>query len=718
MKQAMSAFDLRAIARELQAHLGAWVKKSYMPHYEQVVLRFNPKDADAFDLVIVRGRRISTSTRDRPMPMSPPPFAMLLRKQLGNARLIAVEQVAFDRLLRLTFTTKGGDRHLVIECFGEGNVILLDEEQTIIQPLTHATYRDRTLKRGEPYLPPPPAQDPDELDVDALASILADSDRNLASTLGGQVNLGGRLANAVCDAAGIDPSMDAAAADATTVHAALRGLLDRLEEERAGHLVLKQDAPEAPTDGALDAYLMEHVEEATPVLLPDHEGRTTLAFPGMLHAIDAWWGGHDSDALLRRELEQVNAAAPGRGHSTDVERLERRLAQQEKALGGFHAKVEKQQALGHAIQEHWTHVDGLLAQTREAVERTGWDAVIAALKGIPWIRSADPAERTIRCVLPNEDGEPGQQEVTLHLDDTVHQNAQRLFTAARKQKDKSSGAVTALETTRTELERARKKEAKQQASGQVVRVKRSKRLWFEHHRWTMLANGRLMIGGRDAKGNDAIVKKHLKGEDRYLHADLHGAPSCAMQSQRGFTVDERPPAYLPEGMPAFRLSDRIDAGPITEEDLEHGAQLALCWSRAWGSGGGHGTVYSVKPAQVSKTAQTGEFVGAGAFIVRGQRQWFKDLDLRLGVVLVAINGVPLLLGTTPKQAEALGGRWAIISGGRTKKETAANRIAKATGLSVDDILPVLPGPIDIVEDHHLFSALQRAGPDGASTAED
>ena len=707
MKQAMSAFDLRAIAHELQAHLGAWVKKSYMPHYEQVVLRFNPKDADAFDLVIVRGRRISTSTRDRPMPMSPPPFAMLLRKQLGNARLIAVEQVAFDRLLRLTFTTKGGDRHLIIECFGDGNVILLDDEETIIQPLTHATYRDRTLKRGEPYLPPPPALDPDALDVERLAAILAASDRNLASTLGGQVNLGGRLANAVCDAAGLNADMAATEADASTVHSALRGLLDGLEQGRAGHLVLKAGAPDVPIDGGLDTYLMEHVEEATPVLLPDHEGRTTLPFLGMLEAIDAWWGGHDSDALLRRELEQVNAAAPGRGHSTDVERLERRLAQQEKALEGFHAKVEKQQALGHAVQEHWTHVDGLLAQTREAVERSGWDTVMSAVKGIPWIRSADPAERTIRCVLPNEDGEPGKQEVTLHLDESVHQNAQRLFTAARKQKDKSSGAVAALETTRTELERAKKKEAKQQASGQVVRVKRSKRLWFEHHRWTMLPNGRLMVGGRDAKGNDAIVKKHLKGDDMYLHADLHGAPSCAMQSQRGFSVDERPPAYLPEGLPAFRLSDRIEAGAITEADMEQGAQMALCWSRAWGSGGGHGTVYSVKPAQVSKTAQTGEFVGAGAFIVRGQRQWYKDLDLRIGLALVAINGVPLLLGTTPEHAQSLGGRWAIISGGRTKKDTAANRIAKATGLSVDDILPVLPGPIDVVEDHHLFSAPKR-----------
>ena len=42
----------------------------------------------------------------------------------------------------------------------------------------------------------------------------------------------------------------------------------------------------------------------------------------------------------------------------------------------------------------------------------------------------------------------------------VHQNAQRYFQAGRKQKDKSAGAIPALEDTRLELERAKKKQAK------------------------------------------------------------------------------------------------------------------------------------------------------------------------------------------------------------------------------------------------------------------
>ena len=52
MKKAMSGFDLRAMARELNALSGAYVKKAYMPHYEQIVLRVNPKEAAQRDLVL------------------------------------------------------------------------------------------------------------------------------------------------------------------------------------------------------------------------------------------------------------------------------------------------------------------------------------------------------------------------------------------------------------------------------------------------------------------------------------------------------------------------------------------------------------------------------------------------------------------------------------------------------------------------------------------
>ena len=686
MKEAMSGIDLRAIASELQSLVGSHCKKSYQPHYEQIVLRLRAKGGGNTDLVLVRGKRIYTSIRDRPMPQNPAPFAMSLRKMLGNARLLSVEQIGFDRILKFTFESGHGVYHLYVEVFRDGNIILTDDQDIIIQPLTHASYADRTLKKGIEYQPPPAVVDPVNINKEDFEKILTESDRSLGRTLGGLVNLGGDVANAVCKKAGIEPDCEPKDVDAHAVYTALNEMLNA---DWKGYLFLEDD----------------EIKEAWPIVLATKENSKRTDFDSLSEAVDAWMGPYDASALSRREAEALDVASPGRGYSTDIERLERRLNQQEKALEGFGTKVEKMQDLGHQIQNNWTHVEQLLAQMNEAVNTQGWEAVKKLIKNIEWIQSLDIPDRSFAAYLPNEDGTIGTQ-VTLYVDDSVHQNAQRYFEKGRKQKDKSSGAIQALEDTKIELGRARKKEAKREASGQVAKVKRAKRLWFENHRWTMLPGGHLMVGGRDAKGNDSIVKKHLSLGDRYLHADLHGAPSCSLRNNLGFAIDEHPPAHISDDMPAFRLVDKIDS-ELDESITEKAAVMALSWSRAWNGGGAHGTVYWVKPGQVSKRAESGEYIGKGAFVIRGQRTWYKDIELNLGVGLIAINGIPLLMASTPELIAEKCSRYLIIKPGREKKEALANRIYRATGISVDDILPVLPGNAEVIEDNGLIKIQKK-----------
>lgn len=713
MKKAMSGFDLRAMARELDALKGAYVKKAYMPHYEQIVLRVNPKGEDQRDLVFVRGERIYTAKRDRPMPMTPPPFAMVLRKHLRNARLTGVNQVGFDRVLAFSFDTKDGERTLFVEVFRDGNIILVDEEGTIIQPLTHASYAGRTLKKGVAYTPPPAAMNPYSLTKEELGEILTTSDRDLVSTLGGKVNLGGTHANAVCSLANMEPNSPPEKADVQAVYDALKTLLTDLDNAEHAFLILRfndQDSEgweeklSSMEVASKEQWLAERAVEATPILLPQHSESPRVSFNSLCECIDIWKGAHDAHALQRREEERFEQAGPGRGQSTEVERLERRKAQQEKALAGFSTKIEKQQRLGHLIQEHWTHVETLLKQTAEAVERNGWSTVKKASKDIAWIVGLNPAERQFTVLLPDDEGQPKGPQVLLELDASVHQNAQRYFEAARKQKNKTSGAVLALEETELQLKRARKKEDKQRASGKLNRLKRSKRMWFEQHRWAMIPGGHLLIGGKDAKGNDTVVKKHLSGDDMYLHADLHGAPSCSLRAATGFALEQRRPSHLPVDIPAYRLVDKLEASSLNESKLNDAAMMALAWSRAWNSGGSYGTVYSVKPAQVSKSAQTGEFVGKGAFVIRGQRTWYKDLDLRLGIGIVAINGVPMMITSTPEHIKTICQRYAILSPGLTKKDRLANQIYKNTGLSTDDLQAVLPGACDVLDEQGILTA--------------
>ena len=96
MRAQSSSFDVARMVRDLREMVGTRVRKAYQPHYEQVVLRLNPKGEPSIDLVIVRGKRLYMSRRDRPMPNNQSPFAMKLRKHLGKSRLVEVEQLGFD----------------------------------------------------------------------------------------------------------------------------------------------------------------------------------------------------------------------------------------------------------------------------------------------------------------------------------------------------------------------------------------------------------------------------------------------------------------------------------------------------------------------------------------------------------------------------------------------------------------------------------------------
>ena len=114
-------------------------------------------------------------------------------------------------------------------------------------------------------------------------------------------------------------------------------------------------------------------------------------------------------------------------------------------------------------------------------------AVKKAIKAIPWIVSAAPADRTITVLLPDENNEAKGPQVMLELDATVHQNAQRYFESGQESKrTRRRGPLRPWQKPSESSSVHRKNEAKQKASGKLNRLKRSKRMWFEQHRWAMI----------------------------------------------------------------------------------------------------------------------------------------------------------------------------------------------------------------------------------------
>ena len=64
--------------------------------------------------------------------------------------------------------------------------------------------------------------------------------------------------------------------------------------------------------------------------------------------------------------------------------------------------------------------------------------------------------------------------------------------------------------------------------------------------------------------------------------------------------------------------------------------------------------------------------------------------------------MPLLASSTAEEIREIEQRYVVIRPGTIKKDQFANKLYKATGLSTDEILSVLPGNVELVEDGNMF----------------
>ncbi len=178
-----------------------------------------------------------------------------------------------------------------------------------------------------------------------------------------------------------------------------------------------------------------------------------------------------------------------------------------------------------------------------------------------------------------------------------------------------------------------------------------------------------LLGGKDARSNDSVVKKHLDAGDRYAHADVRGAPSCVVK--RG-----------------------SEAGEAT---LREACAFALGWSKAWPSGLASGSAYWVLPEQVSKQAESGEYVSRGAWVIRGKRNYVHDLPVRAAVGEVEHEGHRKVMAGPVEALEARSARYLVIEPGEEGKEAFARRLAAVLEVPIEEVSRVLPpGSVRVV----------------------
>ncbi len=250
--------------------------------------------------------------------------------------------------------------------------------------------------------------------------------------------------------------------------------------------------------------------------------------------------------------------------------------------------------------------------------------------------------------------------ISLDLNKSIESNASDYYEKAKKAKRKLEGAKAALERTIAQMSLLKdKKEALVKKEFVEENAPARKKQWFEKFRWFITSTGFLVVGGRDSTSNELVIKKHAEPNDIVMHTDMAGSPFFVIKT---------------EG----RVPD--------EATLKEVADAACSFSRAWKLNLSRQDVFYVKPEQVTKTANPGEYLQKGAFIIRGKTQYIDNkINCAVGMTKEG------LIMSGPKEAvEKHCEKFVVLKQGSDKASDIAKKIKHKIGGELDEIIRAMP----------------------------
>ncbi len=515
------SFTTAAIAAELNALLGGRVQAIVEPDELSIGLEVYAQRKRHYLLISAQPRSARchlVSARLRRGVEHASPLGLLLNKYVEGARLTAITQPPWERILWLDFSGPQGDTRLIAEIMDQRSNIILTVGNDIldcIKRIWPEKNRYRTVLPGQPYVPPPPQRKlaPDHLTPALLEDFLQRAPdvpawEVLVNQLAGISPL---LAREVVYRACDEPEAPAFDLSAERLHGVLFDLIAEAQSGKWSPCVVPSE------DGgyrAYAAYTLTHLAPYQPVESISEAIAAYYEAPAGLEAYGA------AKARVQMQIDDA------------LERISRKLT-----------------ALKHEALEA-TKVD-LLRKQGELILAYGPTLL--------------PGQRQLVAQYA-----PDEPPLTIELDPELSpvENAKRCFERYEKAKraatdipallTEAEGEVAYLEQLATDLKLAENwpeidavREALQEAGhwrGEHLRGPRGGKPGIR--RFTT-SDGFVILVGRNAGQNHTLVTERSTPADLWLHA---------------------------RGVPGSHVLIKNDGRPIPEQVIQKAAQLAAYYS--------------------------------------------------------------------------------------------------------------------------------------------
>jgi predicted ribosome quality control (RQC) complex YloA/Tae2 family protein len=329
MKTELNFLELGFLVQELQDIVGSRVDKIYEP--DGFLLQIHKSGAGKLFLRIT-GNAIWVA---KEKPEAPEKFSGLcssMRRFLEGKKITKIEQLGSERIVQMSFETQKETFYLFIELFQNGNIILTDAARKILGAKEERAWKDREIKRGLNYQPPPPKKNLFEL------KSLPSDEKELA-----QFGFGKLLAKEIIARGG----------DISAYKSLLKEKL----------------SPRAYADGELSPIkLVQHSEEG-------HQHKT---FSELL------------DAKLTAAMQAHKISGAQKAFEAKKAKLLEVINMQSKNIAAMEKEAVELQRKGELIYEHYQELKDILEELNKAKIKFSLQEMKSKLKGHAKIKDLNP----------------------------------------------------------------------------------------------------------------------------------------------------------------------------------------------------------------------------------------------------------------------------------------------------------------------------------------
>ncbi len=593
MKKSLTSPDIRELVYDWQYLIGSRVDQFGRPDSNKLIFKLRNREKGTIRLVLDLGGWAYLTSDSLTTESNQGAFVNQIRKKIKKSRLDSITQLNGDRIICFEFSRKDEKLSLIFEFFHKGNAILCVDNQ-IEMVMRQQKFRHRKIVPNETYISPP-GFNPFTSNIEAYSNRLLDSDRSLGASLTINCNLGGEIANLICNNLNLESNSDVSKTEVGKIFSEVEKIL---------------------------------TDKINPTIFIDENGENITVSKFNLTNLIA-----DKQYSSFDEAIEVYVASIKKPEAIVKDKEDVRINRQREAIEKYIIQSKDFRAIGDLVFSNINLVEEKIANAED-------DEILVNI---------------------------GDSEVKILTSKSVQANASLYFDKAKECERK------AKRTEQIIMEKPKKLPKKKKAPRKVE--------WFEKYRWFITSEGDIALGGKDATTNERVVKKYLKDNDRYAHADIHGAPSVIVKSNQGV--------------------------PPSEKSMLEASSFSLSYSKAWGARVASGHSFWVENTSVSKTPNTGEFLAKGAFVIRGKRNWNRNLEVKFTIGIIKYEDKEKLMAGPIEAFVDKSKKYLTFKPGFVERKVAVRKISKAFDEETSEVEKLLPsGGFELIDSFGLDFKLE------------